>query len=302
MHALTIGGGDGGLLVSAKSLIPLGRAFEDSVLDYRKGVEGCRGKVSRKSVHRLRIAIRRMLACLELMGPEISERPAMRRVLLRQLRALGGLRDAQVQLHRVTGECRRAPDLLALREYLRKRRRRRSKAALKELAACDPLRWLVICRADMHAALGNPRLGPRVRRLIDRRLQQAIDPLFSFTPSTPADSATRHRARVLSREFRYMVEALRHAVRGREISDLLASLCAYQRIAGKIHDNELLLKRIDHLVADERLAAEPVRRLRSALQSEKAEQLRICPPLDQRILHQAMLACRFLRKDKPPES
>lgn len=289
-------------MISAKSVLRIGQAFEESVLGYTKGVAKCQKELSRKSVHKLRIAIRRMLACLELLGPEIGDRPAMRRVLQLQLKALGGLRDTQVQLQRVNKECRDAPALLPLREYLKRRRRRRSKAVLKELESGGPLRWLATCRADMHAALANPHLVSRVRKLIDRRLQQAIDPLFSFTPSAPVDSATRHRARVLSREFRYMVEALQPAVRGGEIGNLLSSLRAYQRIAGKIHDHELLLKRIDHLVADERLAADSVRRLRALLQAEKAEQLRICPPLDRRILHEAMLACRFLRKDQLPDT
>ena len=253
--------------------------------------------MSRHAVHQLRTAIRRLLACLELLGAAQNDRPAVQGLLLRQLKALGALRDVQVQLQCIKEEPRLASALQPLHQHLQRRKLRREKAAGKALR-CDKAvhrlqRWrLLPVRKDSH-------LIPRLRQLMDDKLEQAFDPLGAFSHSTPVDSATRHRLRVVSREYRYMVEALRPGWCGGEASRLVSNLQAYHEIIGQLHDRELLLHRIDRLIANEKLAAVPVRPFRARLQTEKTKLLKACAQLDRWMFHEAMLARRHLHQNLP---
>jgi len=270
----------------------LGRQYENEVRAYRRELAACRRRMSRHAVHRLRIDIRRLLACLELLDAVQIECPAVRGVLQRQLKTLGELRDIQVQLHRIEHEPRFAKALQPLCEHLKKREYRRMKAARKTLEADETLHRLRQWR--LRPARKNPDVIPRLRALIDNKLQLAFDPLGSCSPSTPADSAARHRTRIIAREYRYVLETLRPSWRGAETVRLLASLQVYQAVIGQIHDREILLHRIERLVADARIKTASVRPFRALLQAEQTKQLKVCSLLDRRVLHEAMLARRHL--------
>ncbi len=278
----------------------LGRLYESGLRTYRGKRAACGRAMSRHAVHQARVAIRRLLAGLELLGALPGKPPEVRKLLRRELKTLGELRNVQIQLQRIDDEPQLTAVLEPLRRHLRKREQRREKAARKALKSTKAMQRLK--RWARPPAPEDHRLLPRLRRLMDIKLQRAFDPMAAFSPSTPADSAVRHRARVLSREYRYMAEALRPRWRGCEPRRFVTNLQAYQEIIGQIHDRELLLHRIDRSVADGRIQAASIRAFCNRLHSEKTKLLKACAQLDRWMLHEAMLARRHLRQHPPSNS
>lgn len=269
--------------------------YGDGVRAYRRGLAACKRRMSRHAVHQLRVAIRQLLACLELLEAVECGRPAVRGLLLRQLKNLGDLRDTQVQLRLVRSEPRHVPSLQKLVGHLRKRRNRRVEAVRRALGEGKALRRLE--RWHVGPLGEGPRLVPRLRRLLDRKLREAFDPLSTFSSLAVSDVTVRHRMRVVSREYRYVVEALRPGWRGGETEKLLASLRAYLDLIGQIHDRELLLRRIDLLIADKKLDGGSVRPYRAFLKAEKRERLKACSHLDRRVFYEAVLVRRHRGRD-----
>ena len=197
----------------------------------------------------------------------------MRALLQRQSRALGALHDTEVQLQMVRREPRIAADLQPLFRHLQKRRHRQADGARKALKGGKAAQRLREWRPG--ALRQNSRALERLRRSINLKLRATVRSLAAFS-SPAADGAVRHRARIVSREYRYSVEALRPGWRSAETGKLLSILRVCQGLIGRFHDRELLLQRIDRLVAKGRLPALSARPLRRLLRLEMATQLRAC--------------------------
>jgi len=269
----------------------LARLYRNDVRAYRRELTACRRRLSRHSIHELRIAIRRLLVCLRLLGAAQGEPPGARALLQRELKSLGEVRDAQVQLQLVgKGPSRGAAALEPLREHLRRRKRRRAKVAGLALDSDKALRRLQGWSPRLAGKV--PGIIPRLRRLIDGRLHEAIDSLSSFSGSASAGCAARHRTRVLSRECCYIVDALRPCWRGDRTDTLLSMLRGRQQCVGQIHDRELLLRRIGRLVAHGSLDAESARTLCAVLRSERARRMKSCSRRDWRRVLEALLGRR----------
>jgi CHAD domain-containing protein len=263
--------------------------YRNDLRVYRRELLACRMRMSRRTVHALRTAIRRLLICLALVGVERDEPAGMRTLLRRQLKALGGARDAQVQLQLVKGAVAPiAPGLEALGEHLRRRRRRRMKEAGRALESDKILRRLGGWSPGLEP--GSARMVPRLRIFVDGKLHAAIDSLSSFAGAARADEAARHRTRTLSRECCYIVEALRPCWRGAGTERLLSKLRSFQQSVGQVHDRELLLGRIGRLTADARLESAPLRPFSEALQSEKARRMKACSRSEWRLVLETLLA------------
>jgi CHAD domain-containing protein len=245
----------------------LGRLFRDSVRAYRRELGRCRRRLSRESVHALRIAIRRLLVCLRLVSAAQKETAGAGAELRLQLKALGALRDTQVQLQLTKkGSFRYAPELKPLREHLRRRKRRRTKAAARVLESDKAVRRLQGWRPRLERE--GPRILPRLRRLVDGKIRDAIGSLAAVSGPEPADLQALHRSRRLSRECCYVVEALRPCWRGDRAGELLSILRAHQQGVGRRRDRELLLRRMVRLVKDGELQAAPSRLLGETLLSK----------------------------------
>ena len=274
----------------------LDRLYLDRAHAYRRELRACRHRLSRRAVHQLRVAIRHLLAAFELLRTAREDLPAVTRPLRKQLRILGDLRNAQLQRALVERISETVPP--PLRRYLLKRERRRQ----------DTTAQIVVSRKVTHRlkhwrpkkAPPRPQTAQRLRRLLDTRLRRAFDPLVSFVPSVPIDPDRRHEVRGQLREFRYLVESLPSAWRrGRAMTQLLSHLRGYQQAAGQIHDAELLLRRLERLVADRRVQAVSIRPLRQRLLSDKNRRLASCPASEQRLFRDAILARRALLMNLP---
>jgi CHAD domain-containing protein len=269
----------------------LDRLCKASVGAYRRELAACRRRLSRRSIHELRIAIRRLVICLRLLGAAQRAPAGVRSLLLLQLKALGEVRDTQVQLKLIEkGPLRGDAALEPLRGHLRRRKHRRVKVARRALESDKALRRLQ--RWHPHLEGRDTRIIPRLRRLIDGMLREALDSLAFISGSARADPAAWHRTRVLSRECCYVVEALRPCWRGGRTEELLSILRACQQGVGQIRDRELLRRRIGRLVGDGGLEAEPTRRLGAMLQSEKARWMKSFSLGDWRRSLEALLARR----------
>jgi CHAD domain-containing protein len=251
----------------------LRRLLNTRVRAYRRELANCRRRLSKRSIHELRIAIRRLLVCLRLVGVAQKEPPGVSASLRAQLRALGDVRDTQVQLQLIKkGAFRSAPEMRPLRDHLRRRKRRRMKAAAQALKSDKALRRLQGWRPRLEK--GGPRVVPRLRRLVDGRIRAAIDSLSSIAGSDTPDSEALHRCRVLSRECDYIVEALQPCWRGDPAGELLSSLRARQQGIGRRRDRELLLRRMVRMVREGELQAEPARRFGETLLSEPSKRVK----------------------------
>src|ERR1019366_10600425 len=110
--------------------------YEGCVLEYRRALAACVRRLSRPAVHRLRVAIRRLLTCLELLRAAGRKSPAVRHNLKRQLGALGALRDTQVQLRVIRSEHQNGAAMRPLVRHLRRLRRGAARAPSWRLRLC----------------------------------------------------------------------------------------------------------------------------------------------------------------------
>jgi len=269
----------------------LARLCKGSVRAYRRELGACRRRLSRRSIHELRIAIRRLLICLRLLGAAQRAPAGVRSLLLLQLKALGGVRDTQVQLKLIEkGPLRGDAALEPLRAHLRRRKHRRVKVARRALESDKALHRLQRWCPPLEGR--DTRIIPRLRRLIDGMLREALDSLASILGSAHADPAAWHRTRVLSRECCYVVEALQPCWRGDQADELLSILRACHQGVGQVRDRDLLHRKMGRLVSDGRLEAAPTRRLGDMLQSEKARWMKTFSLGDWRRSLEALLARR----------
>jgi len=249
---------------------------------YELGLAACRRRLSFHAVHRLRIAIRRLLAGLELWREIDVEIPAVRRALRRQARALGKLRDAQVQLGIVEDQPSATRLLEPLRQDLLKRRRRHAKEVRQVLKSDKARRRLERWNPTPPAESLRPldRLGI----LLDRRRRNTERSLVRLKSTTPIELAAVHRVRVEARKYRYAIEALRANWRGAEAANLLSSLRAFHQVVGQLRDRELLVRRVDRLIADQELPLSAARIFRALAKSERARlhELLAKPPSESR--------------------
>jgi hypothetical protein len=100
-----------GNLVREKLHQHLRRLLKKVWKDYLKSFRRCRAKFSKDSVHRLRVESRRLLALLNLLETLVGPAPVAqpRRLMKKNLRCLGSLRDTQVQLLEVGNKLKSFP-------------------------------------------------------------------------------------------------------------------------------------------------------------------------------------------------
>jgi CHAD domain-containing protein len=90
--------------------------FQDRWEKFGLQLETCRGEFSEAAVHDLRVAARRLMACLG-MARALDPHPRLqktRRLLKTQIDELDDLRDCQVMLVQVTGNLGKHPELAPL--------------------------------------------------------------------------------------------------------------------------------------------------------------------------------------------
>ncbi len=194
-----------------------------------------------EGLHDFRVALRRLLSVVETLAPELRLKGALRRRLRRLIRHTNAARDLEVAAAQVTDWAGRlqgaaeaaarewAADLAverdraheALRATLPRRWRRTARRldkALEGLAARRPLSW---AQAVSLAAQGQADA-----------LRVALAAV-----SGPADDAGLHRARLVAKRLRYLLEPFQENDDARLA---VGEIKALQGILGELHDLENL--------------------------------------------------------------
>jgi CHAD domain-containing protein len=212
---------------------------------YRAQVKRCRQEFSEETVHELRVATRRLIAQLVMLDCITPGTPAesVRRSLKRRLKALGDLRDTHVRRLFFERQSARFPELILVRDFLRREERRLEKSAkakVKRFKTAKLGRRVLRLSEDLAR---KPRRAQRPERLasaVARATGKAFaDVVRRRRAIAPADPATIHRTRIAFKKFRYMVESLSPDFTGLGKRELRA-LAHYQRRMGILQDLEVM--------------------------------------------------------------
>jgi CHAD domain-containing protein len=221
-------------------------ALDQRYAKYLAERKRCQAEFSEEAVHALRVAIRRLLALIELLR-DIAPRPRLQKLRLAckaQLDSLDELRDIQVMLAEISGILESLPELAPLQKFLQKRAKRLLKTAEREVR---DFKTSAICRRieNVRAGLTEP-----TRSLELTALLAALDEAYLTVNQRQgrveaAQPASIHRVRVGFKKFRYMVEIIQPLLPNFPITQLKA-LHDYQTTMGEIQDLEVFL----HTLAD----------------------------------------------------
>ena len=198
----------------------------------------CAKKISKRSIHDLRIETRRQLALATLAG-EVCGAPIdrLRRSLKRYLHGTAKLRDAEVQLEFVDEMVSQYPEIRTFRRHLRrtvdrrigetetKLRRRKKKLSMRVRA----LAAAVLVPSETRQA------GPA----IVFALRGALTAVQEVSLAAQPGDEQMHQARLALKRLRYMAEALRGVVPGIS-AGWIERLRRSQSAMGDIHDLQIL--------------------------------------------------------------
>ncbi len=220
-----------------------------------------------------------MLSLLDLVR-ELTELPhrADQRVaaaLERLLDALGPLRDAQNDRHRVK-HARGGDGIEPLKRHLKRREARRMRRARHAVAHARST-GVVKAGARLRAALvmRSRETAPaeRVLRLVKAVDVAAADVRNRLAGLDVASPRSVHRLRIALRRFRYAVELAKRLSPAFDVTGQ-ATVLALQRRLGRAHDAEMLLDRIDRFTRRHRRATgSGLDALRQTIDAERKRQL-----------------------------
>ncbi len=212
---------------------------------YRVRLRECRKRPSTESIHELRVAIRRLISQFALLGALVAggETQKPRKILKRQLEALGDLRDFQMLRSVIKAQGSRFESLVLLRDHLKRRQRRLVKATsqhIKDFEAGKVERWVVALSEHIERDPANHRAQEHYRSAALHCADKAFAVVLERHRAIDVSNLrTIHRTRVAFKKFRYIVESLPLQVSGRTRREL-RRLAHYQRKMGTIQDLEVM--------------------------------------------------------------
>ena len=222
----------------------------------------CKNEFSEEAIHDLRIAMRRLLALLELLRV-IAPHPRLQKLkgaLKDQLNSLDELRDTQVMLAEISEMLETLLEFVPLQKFLLKREKRLLKAVESDVRAFKVstiAQRIENTRADLVESTGGPDLIEPVLAAVDDAwltIAQRIRRVDSAQP------ATIHRVRIAFKKFRYMLEIIQPLLP--DFPDVnFKNMHAYQAAMGEIQDVEVLLRTLADFAAREK-AYDPLPLLR----------------------------------------
>jgi CHAD domain-containing protein len=220
---------------------------------YRKRLEQCWEEPSEEAVHELRVATRRLISQLLLLGSIVPGRRPQKalRMLKRQLKSLGDLRDTHVQWIFLEQRVARFPELAQLLNGLESSERALIQAASRQINRFKIgklEKWTRRVLRDLKVLSDDARTQARMETVTLCRAEEAFAAtVLRRRLIDSSDLRTIHRTRVAFKKFRYMVEALPPASTGLSKRDL-RHLAQYQRRMGRIQDLEVIEAGVRDLV------------------------------------------------------
>jgi CHAD domain-containing protein len=251
----------------------LDQTFKSAWRSYRRAFKRCQGKLSRGTVHQLRLETRRLLALVDLFDPLMAEDAAgkVSRLFKPPFKASGRLRDVQVMLCDVERRLRRFPDAKRFKKELLRREKRLGRQLERELQRTrlkplknrmDALRKEL--RGTVKKADGRHRAWVCLFRGMDRAFANVMARRRGIAPMHPQ---AIHRTRIVFKKFRYMVEQLRLLVPGLA-GGSSGRLRGHQKLMGDIQDCETLLAALDKFMRKEKAEGRRLRKFRAAVKRD----------------------------------
>jgi CHAD domain-containing protein len=227
---------------------------------YRAELKRCRAEFSNEAVHDLRVAVRRMLAIIQLLN-SLSPRPRLQKLsrsFKDQLDEFDDLRDTQVILAEISQSLSELPQLQKFQYHLQVIEDDLLKTLRKRLKVIDLF--------DVSKRIRRTRESLKSESdiyLVSQALQ-AVDDAFLLVKQRhgwidTSQPATIHRVRIAFKTFRYMVEII-HPLLGDFPSENLKRMNDYQSLMGGIQDVEVIMQTLaDFPTRRSLLNFEPVR-------------------------------------------
>ena len=235
-------------------------SFDQRCEKYQANLVCCKKEFSNEAVHDLRVAIRRLLALLDLLrqvAPHESIQK-LRRELKSQLDHLDELRDIQVMMAEFSEEIESFPDLHALLKHLHKQEKRLLKDARTNIRAFKDISHPT---QKLHTMLAAPAEEPG----LEARALAAVDEACATVRSrldrvNPLDTGTIHSVRIAFKRLRYMIEIIHPILPAYPAESHFKQMRILQTCMGEIQDIEVLLQTISEFVTPENQdALQPVR-------------------------------------------
>jgi CHAD domain-containing protein len=218
---------------------------------YNQELARCQEMFSEEAVHDLRVATRRLLALLDLIGilyPNARTHDTLLN-LKDQLDSYDDLRDTQVMLLEIGQRLEEFPTLTNFQKFIAKREKRLLKAAAKNVKSYK----LNVLSKRINAILKLIHRPKQDSSLLLKNLFQTIDDVYAsvlkrFRRIDPNIPPTIHRLRVRFKKFRYMVECIYPLIPDFPETNL-RSMHDYQTLMGNIQDIEVLLSTLSTFAA-----------------------------------------------------
>ena len=259
--------------------LTLVRVFDRSWAAWLHGVQACWGNPSRRPVHELRIACRRLEALLDVLGHTTgAERKALRRlarVAGQPLDALSPLRDDQVQRRRIS----KAPGTRgtdALLDDQKRREKRHEKRASRALGQIDLARADALARRVRKSVVrrqGSPTPADRTRLLLAAVDAAATDVRSRLARLDATRSRSLHKLRIAIKRFRYIAEIAEEVAPNVRVASQ-PTVRALQRRLGRLHDADVLAARLSRFADRQKKHRDDVRAFTAHVEADRARSLR----------------------------
>ncbi len=225
-------------------------------------VEGVRAGTDPESVHRMRVASRRLRSTLPLFSSCFPDRKFRRWVKdLRVItRALGKARDTDVQLlfldqyerDGLSGSGDRS-GIMRIRTCLTELRKAEQDTILSALASLEERGTLQELSAAVHNVITNDhrhtgtgiKRGRQVFKMAGLRIREKLTALLAFDSVVhdPLDVQGHHAMRIAAKRLRYTLEVFRPLYKSR-LKPIIASLKHLQEILGELHDCDVWIQQL----------------------------------------------------------
>ena len=234
--------------ISPQPTLTIVKRLDDCWARYRAELKRVRSEFAEEYVHDLRVAIRRLIAVVD-MGRVVTGQKKIKKsqsLLKSHLDAFDHLRDTQVQLVIAEEIQSELPEIAVYIARLREREKKQSQHLEKRIK-------------DFHSS----RVSHQVARLTDVLLAQntpeaqtaiwaAVDAAYARVVQRqravlPEDTTTIHRMRLAFKKFRYRVELV-YDLLPNAPEDLLRRLHDYQSAMGEIQDAEVGLQMLNEFM------------------------------------------------------
>jgi CHAD domain-containing protein len=259
---------------SLKLVIPIERflaTFQERWDKFNLELTNCRAEFSEAAVHDLRVATRRLVACLDL-ARALDPHPRlqkMRRALKDQIDELDNLRDYQVMLAELAEAAESHPELTPLHDHLfasEQRLLRKARKQIKGLKLPTLKKRFEKIRASLEERLARPEAETELLQAVDQAYETATKRYVQIDAAHPASI---HRLRLAFKKFRYRVEIIHPALPDFP-ADLLKRMHDYQSLMGEVQDAASFLNLLEETVEEtSSFDPEPARRYFEGLRAER---------------------------------